>query len=146
MQPKADSGGKAIKKLSFCLFCMYSGSNDILYKDHIICSCYHMNYGCGQCLNKVFTTGQQLKAHLKVCTGLPKEAMAKASTENVPNSQVPPSQSSQESSQASLCQSQHTKKKPASTPKNADSIFQLRLVRLLTNVAQCGMFFLVLLF
>ena len=74
MEPKVDTGGKAIKKLSFCSLCMYSGSNNISYMNHIMCGHYHANYGCGQCLNKVFTTGQQLKAHLKVCMGLPKEA------------------------------------------------------------------------
>ena len=50
------------------------GSNDILYMNHIMCRHYHANYRCGQCLNEVFTTGQQLKAHLKVWVGLPKEA------------------------------------------------------------------------
>ena len=91
MEPKVDSGGKSIKKLSYP-FCMYSGSNDISHMDHIICGHYHANYECGQCLNEVFTTGKQLKAHLKVCMGLPKEAAAKASMENAPDSQVPPSQ------------------------------------------------------
>ena len=74
MEPKADTGGKAIKKLSFCPLCMYSGSNNVSYLNHIMCGHYHANYRCGQCLNEVFTTGQQLKGHLKVCMGLHKEA------------------------------------------------------------------------
>ena len=73
MGPKADTGGKAIRKLSFSPVCLYSSSNDILYMNHIVYSHYHANYRCGQCLNKVLTTGQ-LKAHLEVCVGLPKEA------------------------------------------------------------------------
>ena len=60
MEPKADAAEKAIKKL-FCLFCMYSGSNDPSYMSHIICSHYNVNYGCGKCLKEVFTTGQLLK-------------------------------------------------------------------------------------
>ena len=139
MEPKADAAGKAIKKLAFCLFCMYSGSNDPSYMNHIICGHYNTNYGCRKCLNKVFTTGQLLKACMKVCKGLPKEAANKVSMGNVdhvhfsqekkkhmsknpsPDSWPPPPKSSQESSQASPCQSQHAKKKPASTPKKSDS-------------------------
>ena len=129
IEPKADAGGKAIKKLSFCPLCMYSGSNDISYMNHIMCRHYHANYRCQQCLNEVFTTGQQLKVHLKVCVGLPKEAedCTPSSPEkehmfkdHSPNLQPPPPQSSQGSSQVSPHQSQHSKKKK-STPKKADS-------------------------
>ena len=119
MEPKADAAGKAIKKLSFCPFYMYSGSNDPSYMNHIICGHDNMNYGCGKCLNEVFTTGQPLKAHMKVCKGLHKEAVNKASAGDVdcthfllkkkkctskdpsPDLQLPPPKSSQESSQAS---------------------------------------------
>ena len=130
MEPKADAGGKAIKKLSFCLLCMYSGSNDISYMNHIVCEHYHANYRCRQCLNGVFTSRQQLKGHLKVCVGLPKEAedhtsaspeKEQMSKDPSPNSQLSPSQSSQESSPASLHWCQCSKKKSASTPKKADS-------------------------
>ena len=109
---------------------MYSGSNDISYMNHIVCRHYHANYRCGQCLNKVFTTGQQLKAHLKVCVGLPKEdgdhtptlpEKEHTSKDPSPDSQLSPPQSSQGSSQVSPHQSQHSqKKKSASTPKKAD--------------------------
>ena len=61
MEPKVDVGGKAIRKLSFCPFCLYSRSNDMSYMNHIMCGHYHANYGCWQCLHEVFTTGQQLK-------------------------------------------------------------------------------------
>ena len=73
MEPNLDAGRKVIKKLSFCLLCMYSGSNYISYMNHIMCVHYHANYRCGQCLNEVFTTGQQLKGHLKVSVGLPRK-------------------------------------------------------------------------
>ena len=138
MEPKADAAGKAIKKLSFCPFCMYSGSNDPSYMNHIICGHYHMNYGCGKCLKEVFTTGQLLKNHMKVCKGLLKEAVNAASVGSVdctpamlekkrtskdpsPGSWPSPPQSSQGSSQVSLCWSQCAKKKPISTPKKSDS-------------------------
>ena len=45
--------------------------------NHIICGHYNANYR--KCLKEVFTTGQLLKAHMKVCKGLPKEAADEAS-------------------------------------------------------------------
>ena len=108
MEPKSDAGGKAIKKLSFCPFCQYIDSNDLLYMNHIVCRHYHANYGYGQCLKEEFSTGQQLKNHLKICTGFPKAGMSSSSEKE------PMSQGSQESSQASLCCSQHPKKKKKS--------------------------------
>ena len=130
MEPKVDSGRKAIKKLSFCPLCMYSGSNHISDINHIVCGHYHANWGCGQCLNEVFTSRQQLKAHLKVYMGLPKEAedhtpalpkKERTSKDPSPNPWLPPPQSSQGSSQVSPHRGQHSKKKSASTPKKADS-------------------------
>ena len=72
MEPKPDVGGKAIKKLSFCPFCLYNSSNDLSYMNHIMCGHYNANYGCGQSLKEVFTMAQQLKNHLKICAGFPK--------------------------------------------------------------------------
>ena len=83
MEPKVDAARKTVKKLSFCPFYMYSGSNDPSYMNHIICGHYNTNYRCGKCLNEVFTTGQPLKAHMKVCKDLPKEAATKASAGDV---------------------------------------------------------------
>ena len=128
MEPKADAAGKAVKKLSFCPFCMYLGSNDPSYMNHIICGHYNMNYGCRKCLKEVFTTGQPLKNHMKVCEGLAKEAANEASAGSMNHTPTmlekkctskdpspglwPPPQSSQ----GSLYQSQHAKKKPTLTP------------------------------
>ena len=127
-EPKMAAGRKAIKKLSFCPLCMYSNSNDMSYMNHIVCGHYNAHYGCRQCLKEVFTTGQQLKGHLKICTGFPKETQA--STPSSPEKecmpqypsqdlQPPPPQSSQESSQVSLCHSQHSKKKMLHSAKKS---------------------------
>ena len=67
MEPKPDTGGKAIKKLSFCLICLYNSSNNLSYINHIVCRHYNTNYGCGQCLKEMFTTGQQLKPSEDLC-------------------------------------------------------------------------------
>ena len=111
MEPKPDAGGKTINKLSFCLLCLYNGSNDLLYMNHIMCGHYNANDSCGKCLKEVFIMGQQLKNHLKICTGFPK-----ASTPSSSEKEAMP-QGSQESSQVSLHHNQHPKKKKSDSAK-----------------------------
>ena len=82
METKAEVGSKSTRKLSFCPFCQYSGSNDQSYMNHIICRHSNTNSGCSKCLNEVFITGQLLHKHMKTCKGLPKEAANKATTED----------------------------------------------------------------
>ena len=113
IEPKPDVGGKAIKKLSFCSLCLYNTSNDLSYMNHIMCRHYNANYSCGQCLKEVFTMGQQLKNHLKICTGFPKAGTPSSSEKE------PMPQGSQESSQASLYHRQHPKKKSDSAKKSS---------------------------
>ena len=105
LQPKSDADGKMVKKLSFCLFCLYNGSNDILYMNHIMGGHYSTAYGCGKCLKEVFLSGQQLKAHLRVCMGFPKGDTPFSSYKE------PAPQGAQESSQDSPHCSQCMKKK-----------------------------------
>ena len=113
MELKPDAGRKAKKKLSFCPFCLYNGSNNLSYMSHIMCRHYNANYGCGQCLKEVFTMGQQLKNHLKICMGF-----SKAGTPSLSEKEPMP-QGSQESSQASPCHSQHPKKKKLDSAKKS---------------------------
>ena len=82
METKAEVGSKFTRKLSFCPFCQYSGSNDQSYMNHIICRHSNTNSGCSKCLNEVFITGQLLHKHMKICKGLPKEAANKDTTED----------------------------------------------------------------
>ena len=105
LEPKSDADGKMVKKLSFCPFCLYNGSNDFLYMNHIVCGHYGVVYGNRKCLKEVFLLGQQLKMHLKVCAGFTQG--------NTPSSsdKEPAPQGAQESSQGSPCCSQHLKKK-----------------------------------
>ena len=105
IEPKSKTGGKTTKKLSFCPFCLYHGNNDLLYMNHIMCRHYYANYSCGKSLKEVFTMGQQLKHHLRICTGFPKTSIPSSSEKE------PMPQGSQESSQASPCCSQHSKEK-----------------------------------
>ena len=128
MEPETDAGRKAIKKLPFCQLCMYLGSNDMSYMNHIMCRHYNANYGCGQCLKEVFTMEQQLKGHMKICVGLPKEAKAGTpcspekecvSKDHSPDSWPLPPQSSQKSSQVSPHHIQHSKKKKSDSTKKS---------------------------
>ena len=64
LEDKGKTGGK---RLSFCL---YAGSNEKTYMNHIICGHYDAAYGCGKCLDKVTVSGQQMSSHFKHCKGL----------------------------------------------------------------------------
>ena len=75
------------------------------YMNHIVCEHCNANYGCGQCLKEVFTTGQQLKGHLKIYVGFPKEAQA--STPSLPEKEGTPQDPSLESLQASNAATMH---------------------------------------
>ena len=92
-----------------------------------MCGHYNVNYRCGQCLKEVFTMRQQLKNHLKICVGFPKEAQVSTPfspekectpKDPSPDSQPLPHQSSQDSSQVSPNHSQHSKKKLSSAKKS----------------------------
>ena len=45
---------------SLCPFCQYSGSNDQLFLNHIVGAHYCASFGCGKCLNVVYSSGQNL--------------------------------------------------------------------------------------
>ena len=76
---KQDTDSKPIKKLSFCPFCLYHGSNDLSYMNHIVIAHYNAEYGCSKCLKAVLLMGQQLKPHLKTCAGFPKDDTSSSS-------------------------------------------------------------------
>ena len=75
METDAEASDKSKRKLLFCLFCQYLGSNNLCYHNHIICTHYNASYGCGKCLKEVFSSGQWLKVHMRCCKGLKAEAV-----------------------------------------------------------------------
>ena len=81
---KQDADSKPIKKLSFCPFCLYHGSNDISYMNDIISAHYNTVYSCSKCLKEVFLSGQQLKTHIKVCMCFPKDDTTSSSDQEPP--------------------------------------------------------------
>ena len=145
METDAEAGGKTKRKLSFCPFCQYPGSNDPSYLNHIICTHYNVSYGCRKCLKEVFLTGQWLTVHIKCCKGLktevaedkPATSCAKGASssssskkkkhqtkiqksDSQPDSQTLPPTSSKASSRMSPHCSGHDKKKTA-TPTTKKS-------------------------
>ena len=60
---------------SFCPFCMYTGTNDLSYLNHIIIAHYNTSYGCGKCLKQAIVSSSTLHNHKKVCLGFDKKPM-----------------------------------------------------------------------
>ena len=115
LEPKSDADGKAVKKLSICPLCLYNGSNDTLYINHILGRHYSTTHGCRKCLKEVFLLGQQLKTHLKVCAGFSKGDTPSSSDNE------PAPQGAQESSQDSPHHSQHLKKSDSAKESSSHS-------------------------
>ena len=72
---QVDLNDKSIK-MSFCPFCVYTGTNDLSYLNHIIIVHYNTSYGCGKCLKQAFVSSSALHNHKKVCLGFNKKSNA----------------------------------------------------------------------
>ena len=73
--------------MSCCLFCMYTIQNDPAYLNHIVCMHYDVNFACGTCLSAITSSGQQMKNHIKECSGLAPPPMVLQ--ESVPSGRSP---------------------------------------------------------
>ena len=56
--------------VSCCPFCAYTIQNDLAYLNYIVGTHYNANFACGTCLKAVTSSGQQMKRHIKECSGL----------------------------------------------------------------------------
>ena len=70
-----------------CPFCAYTVQNDPAYLNHIVCAHYDVSFGCGACLSALTSSGQQMKVHIKECSGLAPPPTA--SQESVPGGHSP---------------------------------------------------------
>ena len=70
-----------------CPFCTYTIQNDPAYLNHIICTHYNTNFACGTCLSAITSSGQQMKNHIKECSGL--ASPPTASQESAPGGRSP---------------------------------------------------------
>ena len=74
------------------VLCMYTIQNDPAYLNHIVCVHYDANFACGACLSAITSSGQQMKNHIKECSGLAPPPMASqesASSGRSPKKSVP---------------------------------------------------------
>ena len=81
---KLGANSKSIRKLSFCPLCLYCGSNDLSYLNHVVVAHYNVAYRYGKCLQRIQPTSQTLKAHLKHCEGFLKDEVATSSSDHEP--------------------------------------------------------------
>ena len=56
--------------MSCCPFFVYTVQNDPAYLNHIVCVHYDTSLSCGACLSAITSSGQQMKNHIKECSGL----------------------------------------------------------------------------
>ena len=68
--------------VSCCPFCAYTVQNDPAYLNHIVCAHYDVSFGCGSCLSAITSSVQQMKTHIKECSGL--TPLPTASQESAP--------------------------------------------------------------
>ena len=73
--------------VSCCPFCVYTVQNNPAYLNHIVCMHYDANFACGTCLSAITSSGQQMKNHIKECSGLAPPPTA--SQENLPSGRSP---------------------------------------------------------
>ena len=66
---------------------MYTVQNDPAYLNHIVCTHYDVSFGCGACLSAITSSGQQMKIHIKECSGLAPPPMT--SQESAPGGRLP---------------------------------------------------------
>ena len=74
-------------RVSCCPFCAYTIQNDLAYLNHIVCAHYDASFGCGSCLSVITSSVQQMKAHIKECSGL--TPLPTASQESAPGGHSP---------------------------------------------------------
>ena len=74
-------------RVSCCPFCAYTIQNDPAYLNHIVCVHYDASFTCGACLSAITSSGQQMKTHIKECSGL--APLPTASQESVPSGHSP---------------------------------------------------------
>ena len=74
-------------RVSCCPFCAYTVQNDPAYLNHIVCTHYDASFACGACLSAITSSGQQMKNHIKECSGLAPPPTA--SQESAPGGRSP---------------------------------------------------------
>ena len=121
-------------RVSCCPFCAYTVQNDPAYLNHIVCAHYDASFGCGACLSAITSSGQQMKVHIKECSGLAPPPTA--SQESVPGGRSPKKSAPDSKHVRSKKKGSHSEKSQPAGQASQDSQASDRRVTRVTGVSQ----------
>ena len=120
--------------VSCCPFCAYNVQNDPAYLNHIICTHYNASFACGACLSAITSSGQQMKAHIKECTGL--APLPTSSQESAPGGCSPKKSAPDSKHMRSKKKGSHSEKSQLAGQASQDSQASDRRVTHTTGASQ----------
>ena len=120
--------------MSCCPFCMYTVQNDLAYLNHIVCVHYDTSFGCGACFSAITSSGQQMKNHIKECSGLAPPPTA--SQESVPSGCLPKKSAPDSKHVCSKKKGSHSEKSQPAGQASQDSQASDRHITHMTGMSQ----------
>ena len=120
--------------MSCCPFCTYTVQNDLAYLNHIVCVHYDASFGCGSCLSAITSSGQQMKVHIKECSGL--APLPTASQESAPGGHSPKKSAPDSKHVRSKKKGSHSEKSQLAGQASQDSQASDRRVTRATSMSQ----------
>ena len=120
--------------MSCCPFCTYTIQNNLAYLNHIVCTHYDASFGCGSCLSAITSSVQQMKAHIKECSGL--TPLPTASQESAPSGRSPKKSAPDSKHVRSKKKSSRSEKSQPAGQASQDSQASDRCVTRATSVSQ----------
>ena len=120
--------------VSCCPFCGYTIQNDPAYLNHIVCVHYDASFTCGACLSAITSSGQQMKSHIKECSGLAPPPMALQ--ESAPGGHSPKKSAPSSKHMRGKKKSSRSEKSQPASQASQDSQASDRRVTCVTGVSQ----------
>ena len=120
--------------VSCCSFCAYTIQNDPAYLNHIVCMLYDMSFACGACLSAITSSGQQMKNHIKECSGLAPPPTA--SQESAPGGPLPKKSAPGSKHVRGKKKGSHSEKSQPAGQTSQDSQASYRRVTHMTGASQ----------
>ena len=132
--PHWGSQGRHGARVSCCPFCAYTIQNDPAYLNNIVCAHYDATFRCGSCLSAIASSGQQMKAHIKECSGL--APLPTASQKSAPSGRSPKKSAPDSKHMRSKKKGSHSEKSQPAGQASQDSQASDRRVTRVTGVSQ----------
>ena len=117
-----------------CPFCTYTMQNDPAYLNHIVCVHYDTSFACWACLSAITSSGQQMKNHIKECSGLAPPPTAPQ--ESVPSGCLPKKSAPSSKHLRGKKKGSHSEKSQPAGQGSQDSQASDRRVTRATGVSQ----------